>query len=110
MLSCVRRNCTFGLLDALILWRNERERAQPLVALMDAFELKTHASLQQLDSEAQALEVAPFGIGHITLCCALGYLDYRFDAPGLARLAAPFGRLVRCRARAAVNQGHGTRR
>src|SRR3990167_7360243 len=26
-----------GLLDALILWRNERERAAPLPALMDAF-------------------------------------------------------------------------
>lgn len=29
-----------GLLDALILWRNEREREQPLQALIDAFELQ----------------------------------------------------------------------
>lgn len=81
-----------GLLDALILWRNERERAQPLMALMDAFELKTHACLAQLDAEVAALSRAPFGIGHITLCCALGYLDYRFDALGwralVPRLAA----------------------
>ena len=32
-----------GLLDALILWRNEREREVPLEALIDAFELKTQA-------------------------------------------------------------------
>ena len=44
-----------GLLDALILWRNERERAVPLQPLLDAFELKTQACLRQLDDEAQAL-------------------------------------------------------
>lgn len=71
-----------GLLDALILWRNERERAQPLAALIEAFELKTRACITQLDSEVKALNGAPFGIGHITLCCALGYLDYRFDVLG----------------------------
>lgn len=71
-----------GLLDALILWRNERERAQPLPALQDAFELKTRASLQQLETEVDALEAAPLSIGGITLGCALGYLDYRFDSFG----------------------------
>ena len=81
-----------GLLDALILWRNEREREQPLQALIDAFELKSRASLRQLDSEAPALEAAPFSIGSITVACALGYMDYRFDqfgwrdqAPDLAK-------------------------
>ena len=69
-----------GLLDALILWRNEREREVPLQALIDAFELKTRTSLKQLDDEAQALTETPLSIGHITLACALGYLDYRFEA------------------------------
>ncbi|MDB5858289.1 MAG: Glutathione S-transferase [Ramlibacter sp.] len=69
-----------GLLDALILWRNERERAVPLQALVDAFELKTRASLELLDEEAAALGQAPFTIGSLTLGCALGYLDYRFAA------------------------------
>ena len=41
-----------GLLDVLILWRNEREREHPLRALADAFELKTRASLKLLDAEA----------------------------------------------------------
>lgn len=71
-----------GLLDALILWRNERERAVPLQALLDAFALKARASLELLDAQAQALEAAPFSIGQVTVGCALGYLDYRFDAFG----------------------------
>jgi glutathione S-transferase len=71
-----------GLLDALILWRNERERPVPLDVLMDAFQTKTLASLQQLEMEALALQNAAFSIGHITLVCALGYLDFRFDALG----------------------------
>ncbi len=69
-----------GLLDALILWRNERERAAPLTALLAAFELKTRASLQLLEGEVGALSASSFGIGHLTLVCALGYLDYRFDS------------------------------
>lgn len=71
-----------GLLDALILWRNEREREQPLRPLIDAFELKTRTCLALLDDEAQALSAAPFSIGHVAVACALGYLDYRFDAFG----------------------------
>jgi len=69
-----------GLLDALILWRNEREREAPLKPLIEAFELKTRACLEQLDDEAQALNEVPFSIGHVAVGCALGYLDYRFGA------------------------------
>lgn len=76
-----------GLLDALILWRNEREREQPLAALLSAFELKTRATLAQLDHEAGSLAEAPFSIGQVTLACALGYLDYRFEAFGWRALA-----------------------
>ena len=81
-----------GFLDALILWRNERERAQPLKPLMDAFELKAAAVLAQLDREAAALEKAPFTIGSVTIACAVGYMDFRYQdygwrekAPALAR-------------------------
>lgn len=76
-----------GLLDALILWRNEREREQPLQALLDAFELKTRACLELLDQEAEVLGGAPFSIGHVTLGCALDYIDYRFDTLGWRELA-----------------------
>jgi glutathione S-transferase len=55
--------------------------------LMEAFELKTRASLKQLEDEAQALNETPFSIGHIAVGCALGYLDYRFDAFGWRDIA-----------------------
>lgn len=73
-----------GLLDALILWRNEREREREhrLQPLMDAFELKVSTSLALLEREAGALAAAPFSIGTLTVGCALGYVDYRFDAYG----------------------------
>ncbi|WP_174262743.1 glutathione S-transferase family protein [Variovorax sp. SRS16] len=76
-----------GLLDVLILWRNEREREHPLQALADAFELKTRAALKLLDAEADAIGSAPFSIAHVTLGCALGYLDYRFHSLGWRALA-----------------------
>jgi glutathione S-transferase len=76
-----------GLLDALILWRNERERQAPLEALIAAFDLKARASLRQLDDEAQALNETALSIGHIAIGCALGYLDYRFDTFGWRPLA-----------------------
>ena len=71
-----------GLMDALILWRNEREREVPLPALMQAFEHKTGATLDLLEAQVPALAAAPLSIGTVTLACALGYLDYRFDALG----------------------------
>jgi glutathione S-transferase len=76
-----------GLLDALILWRNEREREVPLGTLMEAFELKARASLKVLDDEAQALAETDLSIGHVTIGCALGYLDYRFDTLGWRAIA-----------------------
>lgn len=70
------------MLNALILWRNERER-QPerqLPVLIDAFRLKITTGLQFLEREAGALAAAPFSVGHIALGCALGYMEQRFDA------------------------------
>lgn len=70
-----------GLLDVLILWRNERDRsdAQRSDELIAAFDHKTRASLQQLDSEVSQLDASPWAIGHLTIGCALGYLDFRFS-------------------------------
>ena len=50
----------------------------PLLNLIAAFELKIHASLALLEAETAELSQTPFGIGHLTLVCALGYIDYRF--------------------------------
>ena len=68
------------MLDALILWRNERERPEnkQLAELMAAFELKLNTGLRQLETEAQQLSRAPFSVGHVALGCALGYIDMRF--------------------------------
>ena len=99
-----------GLLDALILWRNEREREVPLQALLDAFELKTRASLERLDEEAEALAQAPFSIGHVTLGCALGYLDYRFEALGWRALAPRLAAWQAQVGQARIVPCHGARR
>ncbi len=71
-----------GLLDILILWRNERERETPLPALLVAFERKFEACLCALESDATSLHDKPFSIGQISIGCALGYVDYRFDSLG----------------------------
>ena len=71
-----------GFLDALILWRNERERAAPLAPLVAAFELKAQACLQQLEREVAELAPAPLCVGQMAIACALGYIDYRFNDLG----------------------------
>jgi len=76
-----------GLIDLLILWRNEREREVPSARLLSAFDLKARAALRVLDREAVQLERAPFSIGHITIACALSYLDYRLDTVGWRQIA-----------------------
>ena len=69
-----------GLLDMLVLWRNERDREpqRQLEELLEAFAAKHAATLARLEAEAAALETAPFRLGHIAIVCALGYLDFRF--------------------------------
>ena len=34
--------------------------------------------LDRIEGQLPELEALPFGIGHITVGCALGYADYRF--------------------------------
>ena len=38
-------------------------------------------------AEANLIGSAPFSIGHVTIGCALGYLDYRFESLGWRALA-----------------------
>jgi glutathione S-transferase len=73
-----------GLLDILILWRNERDKpeAARLPALLDSFAVRTRATLDRLDADAADLAATGFGIGHVAIGCALSYLDFRF--PDLA--------------------------
>jgi glutathione S-transferase len=70
------------MLNALILWRNERERPadRQLPVLLDAFALKMSAGLKMLEKETPQLTAAPFSVGHIAIGCALGYADLRFES------------------------------
>ena len=67
-----------GFLDFLLLWRHERERSPPSQTLLDAFAAKYRATMMSLEQEATALDLAPFGVGHIAIGCSLSYLDFRF--------------------------------
>jgi len=72
-----------NMLDTLVLWRNEGLRPQPQQSpeTIAGFDLKTRTALDALEKEAPALAAAPFGIGHVAIGVALGYIDFRF--PGL---------------------------
>ena len=70
-----------GVLDALVLWRLERNRpeAQQSVEVLKAYEVKYNAWMPQLEAEIAALEATAYGIGHIAIGCVFGYLDFRFQ-------------------------------
>lgn len=70
-----------GLLDALILWRNERmrpeaHRSQPTLV---AYAEKTDATLRWIEEGIGSFGSGPLTIGHIALGCAFGYMDLRFE-------------------------------
>ncbi|MBU8536805.1 glutathione S-transferase family protein [Falsiroseomonas tokyonensis] len=64
-----------GFLDLLILWRNERDRAQPLQPMMDAFAVKTKAALAAVEAE---IDSVPRGLAQFTFAVLGSYLDFRF--------------------------------
>lgn len=99
-----------GFLDMLILWRNERDRAQPLPALLDAFALKTDAILRALEAEAPMLAAGPVGLAQITVAIAGAYMDFRFPdlgwrerCPGLNAWQARFAERPAMRATSIVD-------
>ena len=82
-----------GLLDLLILWRNERDKpdARQTEAWLAAFAVKAGATLDRFERMAPDVAAKPFDIGHVALGCALSYADFRFPdlgwrtgRPGLA--------------------------
>ncbi|MFT8244911.1 glutathione S-transferase family protein [Roseomonas sp. BN140053] len=101
-----------GLLDLLILWRNEREKppAAQLQNFLDSFATKYRATLDKLERDAPRLAAAPFDIGHVSLGCALSYLDFRFadlgwrdGRPALAAWHASFSARPSARATEAID-------
>jgi len=69
-----------GLLDILILWRNERDKPaeKQTTSWTDGFSLKIGATLDHFEHLSGEFRTAPFDIAHITLGCCLSYLDFRF--------------------------------
>lgn len=81
-----------GLTDILLLWRTERGRGdQASDVILAAFETKTRATLALLEAESDDLTQSAFGLGHISVICAMGQLEFRYAdcgwkaaLPGLA--------------------------
>ncbi|MEQ6332682.1 glutathione S-transferase family protein [Sphingobium sp. MK2] len=69
-----------GLLDILVLLRNERDRPENLRshAHMTAWKQKVANSLDWLEQHVGELAARQFDVGHVAVGCALGYLDLRF--------------------------------
>lgn len=68
-----------GLLDVLLLWRQERNKPQPQQRpeWLAAFKVKSTASLDALEQVAPRLRLDRIQIGDIAIACALSYYDFR---------------------------------
>ena len=87
-----------GLMELNVLRLGEQARPSQTRSEkhLAAFKLKTAATLDRLEAEAEDLQDPP-RIGHIAIACALSHLDFRFAAdnwragrPTLARWHAAF--------------------
>jgi glutathione S-transferase len=69
-----------GLLDTLILWRNERDKppATQTRDWLDSFAVKTEATLNRLQRDVPAIGSGTLRLGQIATGCCLSYLDFRF--------------------------------
>ena len=82
-----------GMTDIMLLWRNEQMRpGGPHQTLPEAFTRKLGAAMAQLEAEAGELSATAFGLGHVSILCALGQLDFRFSG---SRWNAAFPALAR---------------
>lgn len=67
-----------GLLEQLLLWMAERNKPNPLPALLDAYAQKAASGLAALEAEIDAIAAAPVGIAQVTIGVLGDYLDFRF--------------------------------
>lgn len=87
-----------GLVDILLLWRIELARESgPWNVVTDGWQTKVRATINVLEEEAAAINNSAFGIGHISLICALGQLEFRWSSsqwhkhfPNLSKLYKSF--------------------
>lgn len=67
-----------GMLEVEVAWRSETRRPHPHPVAAAAYEEKAKTSLDVLEKEAAELKATPYSIGHVSVGCALSYLDFRF--------------------------------
>jgi glutathione S-transferase len=69
-----------GMLDVGLQWLGEGFRDEQLQSKphMDLWRLKLVTCVDALEREAVSLTATPYGIGHLAIGVALGYLDFRF--------------------------------
>ena len=69
-----------GMLDALVLWRNERLRPEPhrSAETLAAYAQKCAATLDCVERQIPELDRSAFSLGHIAIGCMFGYFDLRF--------------------------------
>jgi len=67
-----------GMLDFLLLWRNELTRPAQSQPHLETYRIKRGKTLESLEAEAAVLERTPYCIGHIAVGVALSYIDFRF--------------------------------
>lgn len=100
-----------GLLDILLLWRTELSRPTgPWTAVTEGWEIKVRQTMASLETQADALASSAFGIGQISILCALGQLDFRWPdtdwraaCPRLAAVEAEWGKRPSVTATAVVD-------
>lgn len=70
-----------GLLDLLILWRNERNKPMERQTSdwLSSFATKASAALARFESEAGPIPPGALQLSGIALGCCLSYLDFRFE-------------------------------
>ncbi|MDT7953224.1 MAG: glutathione S-transferase N-terminal domain-containing protein [Acetobacteraceae bacterium] len=75
-----RQAVSHGLLDILVLWRNERDKPAPqqTPGWLANFARKAAGTLDALERGAAELGAAPFGLAHASLAALGFYLDFRF--------------------------------
>lgn len=71
-----------GLLDILVLWRNERDKPaeRQTAGWLANFGIKTNATLDALERSAATAAATEFGLAHASLAALVFYLDFRFAA------------------------------
>lgn len=103
----VRHSLCDGLIDIIVLWRNERDKpaSQQRREWLDAFALKSGAALDRLETLAPVFAREPFGMDHAALGACLAYMDFRLPAldwrrtrPALAAWQAAFSERPSARA------------